>query len=122
MRVLLMELNRISSHLVAIATGGMEIGALTPSGTQPNAGSSTPPPRPTRKSCWTTSGTSAGCSPGWPPPTPRVFAHEQLLEKFDDVFSGRHDTDEDRQDLETLAAALKPLSTWHALRHAAGMP
>ncbi|MGH3412012.1 MAG: NADH-quinone oxidoreductase subunit D [Marmoricola sp.] len=29
MRVLLMELNRISSHVVAIATGGMEIGALT---------------------------------------------------------------------------------------------
>ena len=29
LRVLLMELNRISSHLVAIATGGMEIGALT---------------------------------------------------------------------------------------------
>ena len=28
-RVLLMELNRISSHLVAIGTGGMEIGALT---------------------------------------------------------------------------------------------
>src|SRR5262245_50506808 len=29
MRVLLMELNRISSHMVCIATGGMEIGALT---------------------------------------------------------------------------------------------
>jgi acyl-CoA oxidase len=43
------------------------------------------------------------------------FAHEQLLQKFDDVFSGAHDTDEDRQDLETLAAALKALSTWHAL-------
>jgi NADH-quinone oxidoreductase subunit D len=28
-RVLLMELNRISSHLVAIGTGGMELGALT---------------------------------------------------------------------------------------------
>jgi len=28
-RVMLMELNRMSSHLVAIATGGMEIGALT---------------------------------------------------------------------------------------------
>lgn len=29
LRVLLLELNRISSHLVAVATGGMEIGALT---------------------------------------------------------------------------------------------
>ena len=29
MRVLLMEFNRIASHLIAIATGGMEIGALT---------------------------------------------------------------------------------------------
>jgi NADH-quinone oxidoreductase subunit D len=29
-RVLLMELNRISSHLVAIATGGMELGAMGP--------------------------------------------------------------------------------------------
>ncbi|MCX2954934.1 NADH-quinone oxidoreductase subunit D [Lentzea sp. NEAU-D7] len=28
-RVLLMEINRISSHLVALATGGMELGALT---------------------------------------------------------------------------------------------
>jgi acyl-CoA oxidase len=43
------------------------------------------------------------------------FAHERFLAKFDDVFSGAHDTDADRQDLETLAAALKPLSTWHAL-------
>lgn len=45
----------------------------------------------------------------------QTFAHDELLQKFDDVFSGRHDTDDDRQDLETLAAALKPLSTWHAL-------
>ncbi|MBG0739605.1 acyl-CoA dehydrogenase family protein [Paeniglutamicibacter antarcticus] len=43
------------------------------------------------------------------------FAHEQLLEKFDGVFSGTNDTDADRQDLETLAAALKSMSTWHAL-------
>lgn len=28
-RVMLMELNRVASHLVAIATGGMELGALT---------------------------------------------------------------------------------------------
>ena len=31
-RVLLMELNRISSHLIAFATGGMELGALTAGG------------------------------------------------------------------------------------------
>lgn len=43
------------------------------------------------------------------------FAHEEFLAAFDDVFSGAHDTDADRQDLETLAAALKPLSTWAAL-------
>jgi acyl-CoA oxidase len=43
------------------------------------------------------------------------FAHEELLAKLDAVFSGAEDTDGDRQDLETLAAALKPMSTWHAL-------
>jgi len=45
----------------------------------------------------------------------QTFAHDDFLVKFDAVFSGKGDTDEDRQDLETLAAALKPLSTWHAL-------
>src|SRR6202790_4501651 len=29
-RVMMMQLNRISSHLVALATGGMELGAMTP--------------------------------------------------------------------------------------------
>ncbi|MDM4762187.1 acyl-CoA dehydrogenase [Galbitalea sp. SE-J8] len=43
------------------------------------------------------------------------FAHETFLTAFDGVFSGRTDTDDDRQDLETIAAALKPLSTWAAL-------
>ncbi|GHD01680.1 acyl-CoA dehydrogenase family protein [Zhihengliuella salsuginis] len=42
------------------------------------------------------------------------FAHEELLEKFHEVFS-KDATDDERQDLETLAAALKPLSTWNAL-------
>ena len=45
----------------------------------------------------------------------QTFAHDEFLVKFDQVFSGAADTDADRQDLETLAAALKPLSTWHAL-------
>jgi len=45
----------------------------------------------------------------------QTFAHDEFLVKFDEVFSGKADTDDDRQDLETLAAALKPLSTWHAL-------
>jgi acyl-CoA oxidase len=44
-----------------------------------------------------------------------IFAHDEFLKRFDGVFSGRTDTDADREDLETLAAALKPLSTWHAL-------
>ena len=44
-----------------------------------------------------------------------IFAHDEFLQKFDGVFSGKADTDADREDLETLAAALKPLSTWHAL-------
>ena len=45
----------------------------------------------------------------------QLFAHDEFLQKFDGVFSGRTDTSDDREDLETLAAALKPLSTWHAL-------
>ncbi|NMR19700.1 acyl-CoA dehydrogenase [Cellulomonas fimi] len=45
-----------------------------------------------------------------------TFAHEELLEAFDRVFSGEEDTDETRENLETMAAALKPTSTWHALR------
>jgi acyl-CoA oxidase len=44
-----------------------------------------------------------------------IFAHDEFLVKFDGVFSGKHNTDADREDLETLAASLKPLSTWAAL-------
>ncbi|WP_163544091.1 acyl-CoA dehydrogenase [Occultella kanbiaonis] len=43
------------------------------------------------------------------------FTHNQLLQRFHEVFSGEFDTDSDRQDLETLAAASKPLSTWLAM-------
>jgi acyl-CoA oxidase len=45
----------------------------------------------------------------------QFFAGDELLRKFDGVFSGESDTPEEREDLETLAAALKPLSTWNAL-------
>ena len=45
----------------------------------------------------------------------QAFAHDEFLKKFDGVFSGRTDTPTEREDLETLAAALKPLSTWNAL-------
>ncbi|WP_460775544.1 acyl-CoA dehydrogenase family protein [Microbacterium sp. GXF7504] len=45
----------------------------------------------------------------------QAFAHDEFLKKFEGVFSGRTDTPTEREDLETLAAALKPLSTWNAL-------
>jgi len=45
----------------------------------------------------------------------QFFANDELLQKFDGVFGGTTDTPEEREDLETLAAALKPLSTWNAL-------
>ena len=45
----------------------------------------------------------------------QFFAGDELLKKFDAVFSGREDTPQSREDLETLAAALKPLSTGNAL-------
>ncbi|WP_293695403.1 acyl-CoA dehydrogenase [uncultured Agrococcus sp.] len=43
------------------------------------------------------------------------YAHEELLQHFHGVFSGEEDTPENREDLETLAAGLKSLSTWHGL-------
>ena len=43
------------------------------------------------------------------------FAHDRLLDLFDDVFSGAKDTPEQRQDLETMAAALKGTSTTQVL-------
>lgn len=44
-----------------------------------------------------------------------AFAHHDLLQAFHDVFTGEKDTPEGRAELETLAASLKPLSTWGAL-------
>lgn len=44
------------------------------------------------------------------------FAHDRLLDLFHAVFSEEGmDTPETREDLETMAAALKPASTWRAL-------
>ena len=44
-----------------------------------------------------------------------TFAHDEFLRKFHEVFQGIDDSPENRADLETLAAALKPLSTWQAM-------
>ncbi|MGO1544913.1 MAG: acyl-CoA dehydrogenase family protein [Gulosibacter sp.] len=41
-----------------------------------------------------------------------TFSHDEFLREFDTVFSGEGDTPERRADLETLAAALKPTTTW----------
>jgi acyl-CoA oxidase len=45
----------------------------------------------------------------------QAFTHQELLEQFHVVFTGENDTDDTRQDLETVAAAAKALSTWYAL-------
>ena len=70
---------------------------------------------PTRSCCSTTASTSAASPAAARRRTPRSFAHDELLAKFDAVFSGSTTPTPTAQDLETLAAALKPLSTWHAL-------
>ncbi|QUY62859.1 acyl-CoA dehydrogenase family protein [Gulosibacter molinativorax] len=44
-----------------------------------------------------------------------TFAHDEFLREFDAVFSGKGDTPERRADLETLAAALKPTTTWQGM-------
>jgi acyl-CoA oxidase len=44
-----------------------------------------------------------------------AFTQEELLADFHRVFTGEHDTDASRQDLETFAAAVKAEASWHAL-------
>jgi len=43
------------------------------------------------------------------------FALNELLTDFHRVFSGEHDTDDARQDLETFAAAMKAETTWFSI-------
>ena len=44
-----------------------------------------------------------------------IFTTHDLLVKFHEVVSGQNDTDENRQELETLAAGIKAITTWNAL-------
>jgi acyl-CoA oxidase len=44
-----------------------------------------------------------------------TFTQDELLLDFHRVFTGEHDTDESRQELENFAAAAKAEATWHAL-------
>jgi acyl-CoA oxidase len=45
----------------------------------------------------------------------QIFSHQELLDRFHEVFNGENDTEQSRSDLETIAAAGKALSTWYAL-------
>lgn len=44
-----------------------------------------------------------------------IFTTNDLLVKFHEVFSGQDDTDDNRQELETLAAGIKAVTTWNAM-------
>lgn len=44
-----------------------------------------------------------------------IFTTNDLLVKFHEVFSGENDTDENRQELENLAAGIKAVTTWNAM-------
>ncbi|HEY4535976.1 MAG TPA: acyl-CoA dehydrogenase [Enteractinococcus sp.] len=44
-----------------------------------------------------------------------IFTTNDLLVKFHEVFSGQDDTDANRQELETLAAGIKAVTTWNAM-------
>src|SRR5699024_8084398 len=44
-----------------------------------------------------------------------VFATNDLLEQFHEVLSVEDDSDENRQELETLAAGIKAITTWNGL-------
>lgn len=44
-----------------------------------------------------------------------IFATNDLLVKFHEVFSGEDDSDDNRQELETLAAGIKAITTWNAM-------
>jgi acyl-CoA oxidase len=44
-----------------------------------------------------------------------TYTQDELLLAFHRVFTGEHDTDESRQELENFAAAAKAEATWHAL-------
>lgn len=44
-----------------------------------------------------------------------TYTQDELLLDFHSVFTGAHDTDESRQELENFAAAAKAEATWHAL-------
>jgi acyl-CoA oxidase len=44
-----------------------------------------------------------------------TYTQDELLLDFHRVFTGEHDTDDSRQELENFAAAAKAEATWHAL-------
>ena len=75
-----------------------------------------PAPRTTspRSPSSTTSPTSASCCRGWRPRTPCTSRRPTLTADLHEVQTGGTDDDARQRELESRAAGLKAVSTWHA--------
>ena len=114
---------RAASRSTAPPSRHPRIGARpSRSPTATSAASSRRAATPTRRCSSTTGAHQRRLLPRLATTYATIFAHDEFLAKFDGVFSGAADTDDDREDLETLAAALKPLSHLARARHPAGGP
>ena len=81
------------------------------------AGAGAAPVRPSRGSrrrcCWTTARTSGGCCPALARTYALSFAQQRLVDELDAAFAS-DDDERARRKLETLAAGVKAVATWHA--------
>ena len=73
-----------------------------------------PPGRARRRCCWTTARTSGGCCPALATTYALTFAQQRLVDELHEVFTDRRADDRARRELETLAAGVKAVATWHA--------
>ena len=78
------------------------------------SGASSARPAARRRCCWTTAPTSAGCCPRWPRPTRCTSPRSGSSPSCTRSSPTRTRRDRERRELETLAAGLKAVATWHA--------